>query len=73
MPDIKPENPPAFPSDITLGQARFIQYGITIRDYFAAAAMQGMITRTASYGDCPEKMAPYAYKYADAMLAERSK
>ncbi|NMX65527.1 hypothetical protein [Pseudomonas sp. WS 5079] len=44
--------------------------GLTLRDYFAAKAMQAMLTR-----DCPvctKGMAKDAYIYADAMLAARS-
>jgi len=48
--------------------------GLTIRDYFAAKAMQGMISRT-SWGieDDAGDIAGEAYGYADAMLAEREK
>lgn len=49
--------------------------GISMRDYFAAKAMQGMLTANLGkegwatvYG-----VASDAYKLADAMIAERSK
>lgn len=54
--------------------------GITIRDYFAAAAMQGLMT---TYWNTPEMyenskaliecQVETAYEYADAMLKEMSK
>lgn len=58
---------PAFPHD---GQVDYTG-GMTLRDYFAAKAMQGLLaadpdTRWDDY-DC----AKYAYAQADAMLAER--
>lgn len=43
---------------------------ITLRDQFAMAAMQGIITR---YLDPIDLVAACAYHYADAMLAERAK
>lgn len=45
--------------------------GMTLRDYFAAKAMQGLMAsqNTGSY----EQFAMHAYKVAAAMLAERDK
>lgn len=46
--------------------------GMTLRDYFAAKAMQGVLsspTDPASF----EAVGVFAYKVADAMLAERNK
>ncbi len=48
------------------------EYGMSLRDYFAAAALTGM------YSDgCPadtvNAVASDAYRMADAMLAERNK
>jgi len=56
----------AFPSahDPKTGVA---QIGMTLRDYLAAAALQGLLARGANPEDIPEQ----AYKYADAMLKER--
>jgi hypothetical protein len=47
---------------------------ISLRDYFAAKAMQSLVTayETDEFG-LPKKIALRAYEYADAMLAERSK
>lgn len=60
---------PAFPGENPL---EFVT-GMTLRDYFAAKAMQGMI---ASYGYLRSEvdvMAESAYDCADAMLKERAK
>lgn len=45
--------------------------GMTLRDYFAAAALQGMLAYYHGYGSF--YAAGTAYQYADAMLAERAK
>ena len=45
--------------------------GMTLRDYFAAKAMQGMLA--AGEGVPNEKLAKWAYDVAGAMLAERAK
>lgn len=44
-------------------------YGVTVRDYFAAKAMQAMLTRGAPLDS--DQMALDAYVYADAMLKAR--
>jgi hypothetical protein len=48
---------------------------MTLRDYFAAKAMQADITRVGYYskGEFMEKAASNAYAMADAMLAKRAK
>jgi len=72
----KPENPPAFPwqhpdYDGNWNHAR--HRGLTMRDYFAAAAMQAGVTGCSSrnepidYREC----AAYSYELADAMLKQR--
>jgi hypothetical protein len=53
----------AFPSEL------FEQPGMTLRDYFAAAALQGYFG-TPHYCDC-EKLALYMYQMADAMIKAR--
>ena len=45
-----------------------IRAGMTLRDYFAAKAMQALITRIDVSGG---EHAPYAYIIADAMLKAR--
>lgn len=44
--------------------------GMTLRDYFAAAIMNGMLCRDV---DMPEDPAKVAYSIADAMIKERDK
>ena len=44
--------------------------GMTLRDYFAAKAMQGALADSEVHMT-HEGMARLAYRYADAMLAER--
>jgi hypothetical protein len=61
---------PAFPLDLVVGNDHSWGHGMTLRDYFAAAAMTGMYARRAFE---PEHMAQYAYEQADAMIAHRSK
>ena len=68
-------NPAAFPRPFS-GTTQYAQDGMTLRDYFAAKAMQAVITGYAtqnkvdSYSDY---WAGFAYEMADAMLAEREK
>jgi hypothetical protein len=66
------KNIQAFPSDpFYVGDVRFSsEPGMTLRDYFAAKAIQGMLSSietTCSFDDA----AMCAYRYADAMLAAR--
>jgi hypothetical protein len=44
--------------------------GMTLRDYFAAAALQGMLTDSCIQGS-DSQFAESAYSYADAMLKAR--
>lgn len=46
--------------------------GMSLRDYFAAAAMQGILAARIKSDEAPH-VAPLAYQYADAMIAERDK
>lgn len=47
--------------------------GMTLRDYFAAKAMQGLLAQSqgAALGSTVETAAEYAYAMADAMLKAR--
>ena len=49
--------------------------GMSLRDYLAAAALQGILMNyaTEKYGVTEDTVAKYAFRYADAMLAERAK
>lgn len=48
------------------------QGGMTLRDYFAAKAIQGILSVRLPEGEL-HSAAQYAYSVADAMLAERSR
>jgi|TARA_R110000868_G_scaffold61494_2_gene186806 hypothetical protein len=65
-------NKPAFPSSY-IGQNKMPVWseGISIRDYFAAKAMQGYIA--GDYDVYPHEIAQRAYAIADAMLEEQAK
>ena len=62
---------PAFPVPVGVGADE----GMTLRDYFAAKAMQGLLAQSqgTALGSPVEKAAEYAYAMADAMLKERMK
>lgn len=50
------------------------QKGMTLRDYFAAKAMQGLVaSNDEDAGDRVAEIPEYAYMIADAMLKERDK
>ena len=56
---------PAFPSHGSMGEVA--HEGMTLRDYFAAKAMQGLTQKYSHEGDVSRN----AYKIADAMLKAR--
>ncbi len=49
----------------------FKQHGMTMRDYFAAKAMQGMLAENGGGALRNDTLADYAYEVADAMLKAR--
>jgi len=62
---------PAFPVLIVDRPKELIQYnGMTLRDYFAAKALQGILT-DAEIAMGISEIAELAYKYADAMMKAR--
>ena len=62
-------NTPAFP--ISGSQYRHTQ-GMTLRDYFAAKAMQGMLAACTGWSEAGiERLAKCSYMTADAMMKER--
>ena len=63
------KNEPAFPRD----HAHDGHNGMTLRDYFAAAALQGLIAANPGLTATAEFLAADAYGIADAMLEERNK
>jgi len=62
---------PAFPMGYHPGGNRADQFGMTIRDYFAAAALQGLLCNGG--GPSWDGDAKNAYQAADAMLKAREK
>jgi len=60
---------PAFPGLHPSKECTYKDSGMTLRDYFAAKAMQGLLQYAYAHAD----RASVAYKVADAMLAEREK
>lgn len=61
-------NIPAFPQPINPGeQGR----GMTLRDYFAGRAMQGMLCENSGIRYPTDELANFAYAVADAMMKER--
>ena len=59
---------PAFPT-ATLAQKT--EGGMTLRDYFAAKAMQGMLAENGGGATHNDDLAKFAYEIADAMLKAR--
>ena len=66
-------NPPAFPSSIDNGETVKYMLGMTLRDYFAAKAMQAILNEDSDYHQKYEflDLADFSYKCADAMLKAR--
>lgn len=76
---------PAFPCEVDpeqlaagahqIGHRLFQQYGMALRDFFAAKAMQGLLAQAhgTAYSSDVDVGAEYAYRMADAMLKERAK
>jgi len=58
-------NPPAFPHFVNTGWSN--SGGMTLRDYFAAKAMQALIDNDGLFSEIPTQ----AYALADAMLKAR--
>lgn len=78
MSEMKVNLPPpdnyAFPLHMTVQQGATMHYwsttGMTLRDYFAAQALAGIVANLVHWTD--EQRAQHAYAQADAMLAARS-
>ena len=65
---------PAYPVKYQDGAGGYEQAdGISIRDYFAAAAMQGLMAYPIPASPTPDVIAEWAYEQADAMLAARER
>jgi hypothetical protein len=61
------KNAPAFPT-VMIGE---LEGGMTLRDYFAAKAMTGLLTAEIVGEYSNEHVAEIAYRIADAMLKAR--
>lgn len=72
MPEYK-STPPAFPQtgDTLIGEGK----GMTLRDYFAATALTGLMREAISANRSVtfRELSGNAYEMADAMLKERAK
>lgn len=63
-------NEPAFPTlHIDDPEYRWTENGMTLRDYFAAAALTGLMEQSGVLHD--KEIAKWAYEFADAMLKAR--
>lgn len=60
----------AFPLESIQDGNQFVAWGMSMRDYFAGQALAGMLAN-GSKADSPRNMAEFAFRCADAMLAER--
>jgi len=71
----KPENPHAFAfAHSNFNDEWVTSQGMSLRDYFAAKAMQGfMANKSNPMRFDPDNDAKWAYTIADAMLAAREK
>ena len=67
---------PAFPRTVTIndgidGFTERKNNGMTLRDYFAAAALQGMMAEYDPEDELEHHIAKWSYKAADAMIKAR--
>ena len=62
------DDTPAFPSTDPHG---YFSLGLTMRDYFAAKAMQGMLATKLGWREQKSNIARFAYDYADLMMEAR--
>jgi hypothetical protein len=63
-------NPPAFPSTHHNGWGE-PEKGMTLRDYFAAKALQGMLAESGGGALHNTNLSEFAYLIADAMMKAR--
>ena len=65
-------NPSAFPVHAKYEEETVLNEGMTLRDYFAAKAMQGMLSACTGWSEAGiERLAKCSYMTADLMLKER--
>lgn len=67
---MRPPNPSAFPVVAENGLGH-ISSGMTLRDYFAGCAVQGMLARLNVFEISEEQIIALAFDIADKMLAAR--
>jgi hypothetical protein len=60
-------SPPAFPTYLADNMA----HGMSLRDYFAAAAMLGFVAADKELLEYPKSVANFSYEMADEMLKAR--
>ena len=66
------DNPSAFPVHAKYEDETVLNEGMTLRDYFAAHAMQGMLAACTGWTDAnQERLAKCSYFMADEMLKRR--
>ena len=65
------KNAPAFPLVAEDDSGMMINMGMSLRDYFAAKAMQAIVSKEVSHVSWVDEYAKNAYKMADAMLKAR--
>lgn len=69
-------NKPAFAAMAVDSNELFQELGLTKREYFAAMAMQGLMSATDSNGDwkfCIESASEYSVQAADALIKKLNK
>ena len=65
---------PAFPGLHPSSECRFLDCGMSLRDWFAGMALQGLLAHVIGVEGANGRVSKYAersYQYADAMLAAR--
>ena len=62
---------PAFPQFVISNFGAHVEGGMTLRDYFAAKAMQGICASGPTHEWTNSRLAAEAYDLADAMLKAR--
>lgn len=63
----------AFPNSRSVDAVSVVDGGMSLRDYFAAKAMQGWTSNPLPNDSSIKDVAEWAYRQADAMLLERAK
>ena len=61
----------AFPRAVQFDDAFINGHGMTLRDYFAAAALQGLMAEYDPEDELEQHIAKWSYKAADAMIKAR--